>query len=50
MRVTRTAEFEPELLAALRRDQGTLIEVVIDADVISTRATLSSIREKALRK
>lgn len=50
VRVTRTAEFEPELLAALDRNQGTLIEVVIDADVISTRATLSSIREKALQK
>ena len=50
VRVTRTAEFEPELLAALERNQGTLIEVVIDADVISTRATLSSIREKALKK
>ena len=50
VRVTRTAEFEPELLAALERNQGTLIEIVIDADVISTRATLSSIREKALKK
>jgi acetolactate synthase-1/2/3 large subunit len=50
VRVTRTAEFEPQLLAALERNQGTLIEVVLDADVISTRATLSSIREKALKK
>ena len=50
VRVTRTAEFEPELMAALERSQGTLIEVVIDAEVISTRATLSSIRQKALKK
>jgi acetolactate synthase-1/2/3 large subunit len=50
VRVTRTAEFEPELVAALKRDQGTLIEVMLDAEVISTRGTLSSIRQKALAK
>jgi acetolactate synthase-1/2/3 large subunit len=50
VRVARTAEFEPELVAALERNQGTLIEVMLDAEVISTRATLSSIRENALKK
>ena len=49
VRITRTAEFEPELLAALERSQGTLIEVVLDPEVISTRGTLSAIRENALK-
>ena len=46
-RITRTDEFEPALLAALARPQGSLIEVVLDPEVISTRGTLSSIRDKA---
>jgi len=49
VRITRTAEFEPELLAALERAQGTLIEVMLDPEVISTRGTLSAIRENALK-
>jgi acetolactate synthase I/II/III large subunit len=48
VRVTRTSEFEPQLLAALERKQGTLIEIVLDAEVISTRTTLSSVRRKAM--
>ena len=47
-RITRTDEFEPALLAALARPQGSLIEVVLDPEVISTRGTLSEIRDKAL--
>jgi acetolactate synthase-1/2/3 large subunit len=47
VRITRTAEFEPELLAALERTQGTLIEVILDPEVISTRGTLSAIRDSA---
>ena len=47
-RITRTDEFEPALLAALARPQGSLIEVVLDPEVISTRGTLSAIRDKAL--
>jgi len=50
VRITRTAEFEPALLAALERQEGTLIEVTLDAEVISTRGTLSAIREGALKK
>jgi acetolactate synthase I/II/III large subunit len=50
VRITRTAEFEPELIAALERPQGTLIEVMLEPEVITTRATLSSIRENALQK
>jgi acetolactate synthase-1/2/3 large subunit len=50
VRITRTAQFEPELLAALERPQGTLIEVMLDPEVITTRGTLSAIRETALKK
>jgi acetolactate synthase I/II/III large subunit len=49
-RVTATAEFEPALLAALERQQGTLIEIVLDPEVITTRGTLSAIRRNALSK
>ncbi len=50
VRITRTAQFEPELLAALARSQGTLIEVTLDPEVISTRATLSAITRNAMQK
>lgn len=50
VRITRTAEFEPELLAALARPQGTVIEVVLDPEVITTRGTLSAITAAALKK
>ena len=48
VRITKTAEFEPELLAALERKEGTLIEVMLDPEVITTRGTLTAITEKAL--
>ena len=47
VRITQTAAFEAELLAALGRSQGTLIEVMLDPEVITTRATLSQIRHAA---
>jgi acetolactate synthase-1/2/3 large subunit len=47
VRITRTGEFESELLAALARPEGTLIEVVLDPEVISTRGTLSAITRNA---
>ena len=50
VRITRTAEFEAELLAALARPEGTLIEVTLDPEVITTRGTLSAITAKALQK
>ena len=50
VRITRTEEFEAQLLAALERRQGTLIEVMLDPEVITTRATLSSITQTALNK
>jgi len=50
VRITRTAEFEDAFKQALAREEGTLIEVMIDEDIITTRGTLSSIRETALAK
>ncbi|HVR48905.1 MAG TPA: thiamine pyrophosphate-binding protein [Pseudorhodoferax sp.] len=49
-RITKTAEFEAQLLAALERPQGTLIEVVLDPEVITTRGTLGAITQAALKK
>jgi acetolactate synthase I/II/III large subunit len=50
VRITRTEEFESALVAALERKQGTMIEVMLDPEVITTRGTLSAIREAALKK
>jgi acetolactate synthase I/II/III large subunit len=47
--ITHTAEFEPALLRALQGEGGTLIEVMLDAEVITTRGTLSGIRAQALK-
>lgn len=46
-RVTRTAEFGPALQRALAAEGGTLIEVMLDPEVITTRGTLSAIRNKS---
>ena len=48
-RITHTHEFESELLAALERPQGTVIEVVLDPEVISTRGSLAQITANALK-
>ncbi len=50
VRVTRTAEFEPQLLAALERKEGSVIEIMLDPEVITTRASLSAIRHSASKK
>ena len=50
VRITKTAEFEPELQAALARSEGTLIEVMLDPEVITTRGTLTAITQAALKK
>lgn len=50
VRITCTAEFEAELLAALARKEGTVIEVTLDPEVITTRGTLSTITQNALAK
>ena len=50
VRVTQTAQFEPALREALAREHGTLIEIVLDPEVITTRTTLSAIRTASLQK
>jgi acetolactate synthase I/II/III large subunit len=50
VRITQTDEFEPQLIAALGRAEGTLIEVILDAEVLTTRSTLSAIRVAAQNK
>ena len=49
VRITATADFEPALLQALERSEGTLIEVILDPEVITTRTTLQAISETSLR-
>ncbi|MEY2734758.1 MAG: Acetolactate synthase isozyme 2 large subunit [Pseudomonadota bacterium] len=49
-RITRTEEFEPALLQALAADRGTLIEVMLSPEVITTRGTLSAITQQALAR
>ena len=48
-RISKTAEFEPALIAALARKQGTLIEIMLDPEAITTRGTLSAITQNALK-
>jgi acetolactate synthase I/II/III large subunit len=48
-RVDTTAEFEPALAAALAANRPTLIHVKLDANVSTSRTTLSAIRERAHR-
>jgi acetolactate synthase-1/2/3 large subunit len=50
VRITRTEEFEPALLSALACEHGTVIEVMLDPEVITTRGTLSAIRQSSLQK
>ncbi len=53
VRITHSDEFEAQLLAALQRlssKQGTLIELIISDEVITTRGTLSAIIKQALIK
>jgi acetolactate synthase-1/2/3 large subunit len=48
--IRRTGEFEAEFAAAMDRSQGTLIEIMLDPEVITTRATLSAITDAALKR
>jgi acetolactate synthase I/II/III large subunit len=50
VRITKTEEFEPALAAALERRNGTVIEVTLDPEVITTRGTLSAIRDAAIKQ
>ncbi len=49
-RITRTEEFESALRAALARSQGSLIEVMLSPEVITTRGTLEAITQQALAR
>ena len=49
-RITHTEQFEPALLQALAAERGTLIEVVLSPEVITTRGTLSAITQQALAR
>ncbi len=49
VRISKTEEFEPALKAALARKQGSLIEIMLDPEAITTRGTLSAITQNALR-
>ncbi|WP_180683328.1 thiamine pyrophosphate-binding protein [Tepidicella baoligensis] len=49
-RVTCTADWEPALRRALEAPTGTLIEMPLDPEVITTRGTLDAIRQAALRR
>jgi len=49
VRITKTEEFEPAFVEALQRQQGTLIEIMLDPEAITTRGTLSSITQSALK-
>jgi acetolactate synthase-1/2/3 large subunit len=46
-RVERTEQFEPALREALAADRPTLLHLVLDADVITTRTSLTAIRHAA---
>ncbi|MDR3368788.1 thiamine pyrophosphate-binding protein [Rhodoferax sp.] len=50
VRISRTTQFEAELLAALARPQGTLIEVMLEPQAISTRSSLDGITQAALAR
>ncbi len=50
VRIDQTAQFEPALQAALAHEGGTLIEVLLDPEVITTRATMATIREAAIQR
>ena len=50
VRITQTEGFEVALLDALARPEGTLMEVMLDPEVITTRGTLSAITQAALAK
>jgi acetolactate synthase I/II/III large subunit len=49
-RVESASEFEGALRDALTREKGTLLEIRLSPEVISTRATLRQITEDALRR
>ena len=49
VRIQRSADFEAELVAALQRPEGTVIEVILDPELITTRGSLRGITATALQ-
>ena len=49
-RIERTEEFAPALQRAIAADRPTLLHVKLDADVSTSRSTLSAIRDAAMKK
>jgi acetolactate synthase-1/2/3 large subunit len=49
-RITHTAVFEAALLRAMQAEQGTVLELVLPAEVITTRTTLSALQAAALKR
>jgi acetolactate synthase-1/2/3 large subunit len=49
-RIERTREFEPAFARALAADRPVLLHLVLDAEVISTRSTLSGLRAAGLAR
>ena len=50
VRIQRSDEFEEVFLVALARPKGTLIEVIQEPQAITTRASLTDIRQAALKR
>jgi acetolactate synthase-1/2/3 large subunit len=48
--IERTEQFEPELRAFMEAGQPTLLHLKLDADVSTTRTTLSAIRNAARKR
>jgi acetolactate synthase-1/2/3 large subunit len=48
--VERTDQFAPALSEALSQDTSSLLELRVDPEAITTRTSLSAIREKALQQ
>lgn len=49
-RITHTADFEAALLRAMQAEQGTVLELILPAEVITTRTTLSAMQAAALKR
>lgn len=47
-RITETAQFEPALQRALAAQEGSLIELMLDLEALTPRASLSTLRAQAL--
>jgi acetolactate synthase-1/2/3 large subunit len=49
-RIERTEDFEPAFAQAMAADRPTLLHLKLDTDVITSRTTLTALREAALKK